>query len=74
MAQRKEKQQAVTDTYQGIAADIDTHLKALAGRLAAHRKRHEAEPRNWGYVGDLTHARELLAQINEFFGAPEAGR
>ena len=38
-------------------------LKRIATRMAEHQARQAAEPRDWGYVGDLGHINEELAQV-----------
>ena len=45
-----------TATAQGL-------LKRIATRLADHQTRQAAEPRDWGYVGDIGHINEELAQV-----------
>ena len=38
-------------------------LKRIATRLADHQTRQAAEPSDWGYVGDIGHINEELAQV-----------
>jgi hypothetical protein len=38
-------------------------LKRIATRLAEHQTRQAAEPHDWGYVGDIGHINEELAQV-----------
>ena len=38
-------------------------LKRIATRLAEHEVEQAAKPQDWGYVGDLGHITEELAQV-----------
>ncbi len=67
MAAPKPKQTAA-EAYATRAAEIDAQLKRLAQQLAAHRRDHEANPRNWGLPGDLSHVHEILQEAIDFLG------
>ena len=43
-------------------------LNRIAGRLAEHQVQQAAKPRDWGFVGDLGHINEELAQVLAAFG------
>jgi hypothetical protein len=49
--------------YSQNAATAQDLLKRIATRLAEHQARQVAEPTDWGYVGDLGHINEELAQV-----------
>ena len=49
--------------YSQNATTAQDLLKRIATRLAEHQTRQAAEPRDWGYVGDLGHINEELAQV-----------
>jgi len=55
-------QTAATAYNQKIAIAQDL-LKRIATRLAEHQEQQAAEPRDWGYVGDIAHINEELAQV-----------
>ena len=54
--------------YSAKAAQAQDFLKRIATRLAEHQSSQAAEPRNWGYVGDLGRVNEELAQILAVLG------
>jgi hypothetical protein len=49
--------------YSQNATTAQNLLKRIATRLAEHQTRQAAEPRDWGYVGDIGHINEELAQV-----------
>jgi hypothetical protein len=49
--------------YSQNATTAQDLLKRIATRLAEHQARQAAQPRDWGYVGDLGHINEELAQV-----------
>ena len=49
--------------YSQNATTAQDLLKRIATRLAEHQTRQAAEPCDWGYVGDLGHINEELAQV-----------
>ena len=61
------KQTAAAAYSQKIAITQDL-LKRLAARLAEHELQQAAKPQDWGYVGDLGHINEELAQVLAAFG------
>ena len=65
----------MTETKQTAAAAYSqknaiTHdlLKRIATRLAEHEIQQAAKPQDWGFVGDLGHINEELAQVLAAFG------
>ena len=49
--------------YSQKTATAQDLLKRIAARLAEHQTRQAAEPGDWGYVGDIGHINEELAQV-----------
>ena len=49
--------------YSQNATTAQDLLKRIATRLSEHQTRQAAQPRDWGYVGDLGHINEELAQV-----------
>ncbi len=49
--------------YQENAQAIDGLMRTIKNELFRHKHQAAAEPKDWGYVGDLSHCRELLQQI-----------
>lgn len=41
-------------------------LDELHRALAAHKREEAADPRNWGYAGDLGHVNEKLGEVLDF--------
>ncbi len=58
-----------TESYEREAAVIERQLIELKEKLAAHEKRQAADPRNWGYAGDLAHVATKLDELLQFLGA-----
>jgi hypothetical protein len=54
--------------YRRLKRDIETMLDLLAADVAAHSARASADPRNWGYAGDLGEIRSRLMSCLVFFG------
>ena len=61
------KQTAATAYNQKNAITHDL-LKRIATRLAEHEVEQAAKPQDWGFVGDLGHITEELAQVLAAFG------
>lgn len=59
----KQTKQTAAACYAERSAEAHDQLKRIAGRLADHRKRHAAEPADWGYAGDLGRITEQLAYV-----------
>jgi hypothetical protein len=57
------KQQTATAAYRKNLATAQETLRRIAAQLAEHEARQAAQPLNWGYVGDLGHINEELAQV-----------
>ena len=60
----------MSDAKQTVAQAYEKHQKALAALLdmlktefEAHRERRTNDELNWGYVGDLGHARSCLKEL-----------
>ena len=52
-----------TETYR-LRAELAQNLMArIARRLEEHSAQSATEPRDWGYVGDIGHINEELAQV-----------
>lgn len=54
------------EDYQRRRELIDKLLAELSGKLENHAQRAAADPKNWGYPGDLGHILEKLRAINDF--------
>lgn len=58
--------EAAADTYIALQAKAAAQLEAISVALEAHQDGIDPEQVNWGHVGDLKHAIELLEQIEEW--------
>ena len=47
---------------------LTEQLARLIEMLAAHEAAQQAQPGNWGFVGDLRHVSEVLDQLDGFLG------
>jgi hypothetical protein len=54
---------SAAERYALEAAVIERQLIELKEKLAAHKKRQAADPRNWGYAGDLAHVATKLDEL-----------
>jgi len=59
--------QAYDENWMAIFANLN---KLRAG-LDAHKRQAFADPKNWGFVGDLAHVNELLAEAARFINGEE---
>ena len=60
MSKTKETQ---TQAYEKHQKAIAALLDMLKTEFEAHRERRSNDELNWGYVGDLGHARECLKEL-----------
>ena len=58
--------QTARQAYEAQMVEAEEQLRKLADALAAHRARAVAEPRHWGFVGDLQHANALVREVVAF--------
>jgi hypothetical protein len=52
--------------YQEAQAEVQGLLNEVSQHLSAHARRQAADPRNYGFVGDLKHYAQLLKQVIGF--------
>ena len=65
MTNSKQTAAAAYSLKNAITHDL---LKRIAARLAEHELQQAAKPQDWGFVGDLGHINEELAQVLAAFG------
>ena len=63
-----ERQFAATaaSDYDATAAAVELQLAKLKAKLEAHKAKAKADPKNWGYSGDLRKVESDLANILAF--------
>ena len=63
-----ERQFATTaaSDYDATAAAVELQLAKLKAKLEAHKAKAKADPKNWGYSGDLRKVESDLADILAF--------
>jgi hypothetical protein len=49
-------------SYRAELGATEALLRRLAAKLDQHKTKQAANPKNWGYVGDLQHINSLLCQ------------
>lgn len=54
--------------YRRLKRDVETMLDLIAADVAAHSTQAAADPRNWGYIGDLGNIRNHLMDCLVFLG------
>ena len=57
--------------YEEHARAIETLLKTLRTQLAEHRKQAQADPKNWGFCGDLAEIHDRVATAVSFLAPDE---
>lgn len=57
--------------YDENAATITAALNHLADGLAKHKRKAFADPKTWGYAGDLSYVADLLQQAARFINGEE---
>jgi len=58
--------EAAVGAYIALQAQAAVQVEAISAALEAHQESIDTERVNWGHVGDLNHAIELLAQVEEW--------
>lgn len=69
MRKTMKRSETAVEAYRRISAEIKAQIETLTVRLEMHRGSHEDRPADWGYVGDLGHLKEILANAIEFIGS-----
>lgn len=59
---------SATERYALEGAVIERQLVELKEKLAAHKARQAADPRNWGYCGDVAHVATKLDEVLQSLG------
>jgi hypothetical protein len=54
------------EPYQTRFTEIETLLENLQKNLKIHAEEFEADPGNWGFIGDLGHIQEMLNSLGDF--------
>lgn len=57
------KQQTAAETYTARHQECNELVDALRHQLQVHAARQEADPKNWGFAGDLAYVIEQLAYV-----------
>lgn len=61
--------EAAASAYVALQAKATAKIEAIRAALEAHQDGIDPERCNWGHVGDLNHAIELLAQVEEWLAS-----
>ena len=61
-----------SEAYAAARKRLDAQLRQITTLLHAHAAK--AEPRNWGYAGDLAHVVGILDNAIEFLGGVDLNR
>lgn len=54
--------------YKKRSREVRQTLKNIEKRLNVHDKKQSRDPKNWGYVGNMGHIKELLEEVASFIG------
>ena len=55
--------ETATAAYARLSAEVAGLMRKFEARLVEHAKKQQAEPRHWGYVGDLGYFADQLRSI-----------
>jgi hypothetical protein len=61
--------EAAANAYIALQAKAAAHIEAISAALEAHQDSIDPERVNWGHVGDLSRATELLEQVVEWLAS-----
>lgn len=61
-----EAKQSAPEEYAKLSAELPKRLKSIESLLTTHATKQAKKPESYGYVGDLKHINELLAEIEAF--------
>ena len=61
--------EAAATAYVALQAKAAAQIEMISAALEAHQDGIDPECVNWGHVGDLSHATELLEQIEEWLAS-----
>jgi len=50
-------------TYEKLQAELLEKINALQNMIENHEAKFEQNPNNWGYVGDLNRALDLINEV-----------
>jgi len=64
-----EAQHEAADAYIALQAKAAAQIEAISAALEAHQDGVDPECINWGHVGDLKRATELLEQVEEWLAS-----
>lgn len=57
------KQHSAAETYVARVRECNQLIESLKSRLEDHQGMQAADPRNWGFAGDLDYVIEQLAYV-----------
>ncbi|MBI5724283.1 MAG: hypothetical protein HZA50_10025 [Planctomycetes bacterium] len=63
---RKESKQTAAETYAQRRNDIAVLMDCIGMQLGVHAERAKADPKNYGFVGDLDHIRQTMKETLAF--------
>lgn len=55
------------DLYAERQMEVQAKIEQLRIKVETHAMREAADPKNWGYNGDLGHVNQVLDELLEFF-------
>lgn len=54
------------ELYEERVAEVEAKLELLKTKLKTHKEREAADPKNWGFNGDLAHVDQVLGELVSF--------
>ena len=61
--------EAAANAYIALQSKAAVQIEAISAALEVHQDGIDPERVNWGHVGDLSHAIELLGQVEDWLSS-----
>jgi non-ribosomal peptide synthetase component F len=62
----KRTKQTAQEAYEGHQLQITSLMLRIQAQLAEHAAKQAAQPKNWGYAGDLEEVESRLQSVADF--------
>lgn len=57
--------EGAAEDYQKAYTEAVKQLGILKSKIEKHKQRQKQNPRNYGYVGDMSHIKAILTELNQ---------
>jgi len=59
------------EIYKTKLKEIESIIESLKNNFKKHSDRQAADPKNWGFVGDLGYLKNELLNLNKYFSGED---